>query len=58
MSGGGAASGVKGGQLAAVTGQLGIGRDADGGLGGGADIGGGGYGRGDDVDRKICGRIL
>ena len=51
MSGGGAPSGVKGGQFVALTGQLIIGRDVDGGLGGGSDIGGGGYGRGDDGDK-------
>ena len=43
-------SGVKGGQTVMVTGRIGLGKDEDGGLGGGSYGGGGGDGQGGDGD--------
>ena len=50
VSGVGEASGVTGGQSVAGTGRIGLGMDADGGLGGGTDKGGRGDGRDGDGD--------
>ena len=55
ISGGGAESGVKGVQAVVGAGWLGIGGDADGGLGGGTDREGRGYGR---RRIKLVGKIL
>ena len=54
VSGGGVEDGVKGVQLVVGAGRIRLGGDADGGLGGGTDEGGGGYRRyrdGDVLDR-------
>ena len=50
VSGGGAVYGVKGGQVVAVTGRLGLVQDMDGGPRGRMDGGGGGDGWGSDGD--------
>ena len=49
MSGGGTASGVKGGQEVVATEHLGLGKDTDGVSGDRTDRGGGGYGRDGDI---------